>query len=115
LQETIFFSFLKNRFIPAQNINDVKNIVKNYRKGGNGFHTRYDELSRQKFTRCFEYGTIFYPPYSGYIELYKEINGAEPDLVEYKRKLEQAQVPRYINVAGADLEIDIENYTFKIL
>jgi hypothetical protein len=115
LQETIFFSFLKNNFINAKNIEDVKDIIKNYRKGGSGFHAKFDSLSRQKFKRCFEYGTIFYPPYSGYIELYKEINGIEPDLAEYERKNTQAQVPGLLNVAGVDIEIDIENYTFKIL
>jgi hypothetical protein len=114
-QEVIFYAFLKGGLHWSKDVDDLKEKISNYKKGGRGFHEHYDSIARSKPLRQINFGSLFYPPYTAYRELYLEINGVEPDLVEYDINNKRAQVPRFINIKGLDIEVDLDNYTLKIL
>jgi hypothetical protein len=57
---------------------------------------------------------LFFDPFEDFTMLYKELKGEEPNMEKFKKKIDQSiNLPKYMNIFGQDVEIDIENFTIN--
>lgn len=87
--------------------NPVERRVKNIEK--------YHQAIKDKPLNFLSYEKLFQPPFTDFSKLFYELHGVIPDLDRYKQQLINSKIPKNINIVGADLEIDFDNFSIKIV
>ena len=112
-----FFKTLKTSYAVYNNIDELKQGLKLSQdvktiKRIHMYHTmaqgNLDVLIPLSFDR------LFFEPFEDFTMLYKELRGKEPNMEKFKKKIDQSiNLPKYMNIFGQDVEIDIENFTIN--
>ena len=110
-----FFNFIKNA--PGNNMG-IEELQHKINTISTKFIDRYHQITSNVIDdlNVISFERLFYPPFDDFRMLYLELRKCEPDLEAYKKRTEKSlDLPRFLNVLGHDIEIDIENYSIRVL
>ena len=80
----------------------------------NEYHTVTDKAVDYLIPLSFH--KLFHAPFEDFRMLYYTLRNKDPNLESYQSRIDQSlNLPKYLNIYGKDIEIDIENYDLKIV